>query len=59
MPRRWQTISDEELARWRQLANEARALAAKESAAMQIHYLKVADHWEALIEEIEAQRKTK
>jgi hypothetical protein len=59
MPRRRQTVSDEELAHWRELASEARAMAAKESAATRNHFLKVAGHWEALIEELEAQRKPK
>jgi hypothetical protein len=59
VPRRWQTISDEELARWRELAREAREMAAKESASTRDHFLKVAGHWEALIEEIEVQRKPK
>ena len=53
------TLLDEEIERWRQLAKDTRALAAKESATMQSHFLKVAEHWEALIKEIEAQRKTK
>ena len=57
MPRRWQNISDEEIEHWRQLAREARTLASKETIAMRNHYLNVATHWEALIEEIEARRK--
>ena len=59
MPRRLQTISDEEIERWRQLAREARTLAGKETIAMRKHYLNVATHWETLIEEVEAKRITK
>jgi hypothetical protein len=58
VPRRAKIISDEEIERW-QLAREARTLASKESIGMPNHYLNVATRWEALIEEIEAQRRAK
>jgi hypothetical protein len=52
-----ESISSEQIERWRLLALEARTLASRESNAVRNHYLNVATHWEALIEETEAQRK--
>jgi hypothetical protein len=54
-----ESISSDQIERWRLLALEAKTLASRESNAVRNHYLKVATHWEALIEETEAQRKVK
>ena len=52
-------ISSDQIERWRQLALEARTFASTAGFPAQICYLRIAMHWEALIEEIEVQRRAK
>ena len=50
-------ISSEQIERWRLLALEARNYANTNGAATQMCFLRIARHWEALIEDVCVERK--
>jgi hypothetical protein len=50
-------VSSEQVERWRLLALEARTYANTNGAATQICFLRIARHWEALIEDFAVERK--
>jgi hypothetical protein len=56
-PREEDFISSEQIERWRLLALEARNYANTNGAATQICFLRIARHWEALIEDFVVERK--
>jgi len=50
-------ISSEQIERWRLLAVEARNYANTNGASTQICFLRIARHWETLIEDFSVERK--
>jgi hypothetical protein len=50
-------VSGEQIERWRLLALEARSYAGTNGASTQMCFLRIAKHWEALIEDFATEQK--